>query len=148
MATKYQQGHFSPQNPDKYIGKHEPIYRSGWELAFMRMFDNHPNISKWASEAQQIEYMNPFTGKRSRYIPDFFIVYTDKEGKNHAEIIEIKPYKQAEIKEARSKSDKAKVVLNMAKWEAAKQWANKAGIRFRVVTEHEIFHKMKKKKQK
>ena len=56
--------------------------------------------------------------------------------------------KQAEIKEARSKSDKAKVVLNMAKWEAAKQWANKAGIRFRVVTEHEIFHKMKKKKQK
>jgi hypothetical protein len=36
----------------------------------------------------------------------------------------------------------------MAKWEAAKQWANKAGIRFRVVTEHEIFHSMKKKKQK
>ena len=111
MATKYQQGHFSPQNPDKYIGKHEPIYRSGWELAFMRMCDNHPNISKWASEAQQIEYMNPFTGKRSRYIPDFFIVYTDKEGKNHAEIIETPEFKGYEV-ELENKDQTIKLLLD------------------------------------
>jgi len=32
------------------------------------------------------------------------------------------------------------VVLNMAKWEAAKAWCKDKGLYFRVVTEKDIFH--------
>ena len=87
--AKYIQGAFQPQNPTKYIGKHTPRYRSGWELAFMRMCDNHPNILAWASEAHRIPYINPVTGKKTSYVPDFFMIYADKNGKQHAEVIEI-----------------------------------------------------------
>ena len=44
---KFQQGQFTPSNPDKYLGKRVPKYRSGWELAVMRMCDNHPAILGW-----------------------------------------------------------------------------------------------------
>ena len=57
----------------------------------MRMCDNHPNITKWASENVKIPYMNPMSGKYSNYVPDFMIQYIDKDGKEHVEVIEIKP---------------------------------------------------------
>ena len=33
-------------------------------------------------------------GKHTIYVPDFFIVYADKKGKQHAEVIEVKPKNQ------------------------------------------------------
>ena len=44
MANKFQQGIYEVRNPSKYVGKHRPKYRSGWELRFMRLLDEHPNI--------------------------------------------------------------------------------------------------------
>ena len=41
---KFAQGSYEVQNGSKYIGKKLPYYRSSWELAFMRMCDQHPNI--------------------------------------------------------------------------------------------------------
>ena len=73
--AKYQQGTYEPTNKEKYIGKHLPRYRSGWELQFMRMCDKHPNILGWASESHRIPYRNPLTGKATTYVPDFFIIY-------------------------------------------------------------------------
>ena len=113
--ANYIQGAFKPQNPTKYIGKHAPRYRSGWELAFMRMCDNHPNILAWASEAHRIPYINPATGKKTTYVPDFFLVYSDKNGKKHAEIVEVKPNSQV-MGNARSAHDKMHAVVNEAKW--------------------------------
>ena len=88
---RYLNGKFTPKNPGKYIGNRSPLYRSSWEFAFMRFCDESPSISKWANEAIKIPYKHPFTGKFSIYVPDFFIAYTDKKGKSHAEVIEIKP---------------------------------------------------------
>lgn len=143
----FQQGIFTPKNPDKYIGKHRPRYRSGWELTFMRMCDNHPSISGWASEAQRIPYRNPITGKMTHYVPDFFIVYTDKDGARNAECIEIKPKMQT-LENAKSQGEKYQAVINMAKWEAAQQWCKRNGVRFRVVTEEQLFNNPQKRTTK
>ena len=88
---RFARGKFSFKNPGKYIGSRTPTYRSSWEQAFMRLCDEHPNVYQWASESIKIPYRHPFTGKYTVYVPDFFIVYQDKEGRKHAEMVEVKP---------------------------------------------------------
>ena len=146
MARKYAQGKFSPTHPEKYAGKKEPTYRSGWEFTFMQFCDNHPNVIQWASESINIPYKNPLTGKNTIYVPDFFMVYQDKRGNRRAELIEVKPKSQTTMENARSQRDKAAVAVNYAKWEAATAWCKQQGIVFRVVTEEDIYQQGKKKR--
>jgi len=146
-VAKYQSGKYAPSNPDKYLGKRVPHYRSGWELAVFRMCDNHPAILGWGSETHRIPYRNPLTGKQSTYVPDLLIVYKDRKGKNHAEIVEIKPASQT-LGEARTQAQKAAAVVNQAKWEAASAFAKSNGMGFRVITENQIFNNPKKRKKK
>jgi hypothetical protein len=143
--SKYAQGIFTPKNPQKYIGKGSIKYRSSWELAFMHMCDQNPGIKSWASESIRIPYRNPFTGKNTIYVPDFFIVYEDKSGNEHKELVEIKPSKEITLESAKSQRDKLAVTLNHAKWAAAFDWCQRANIKFRIVSENEIFHQGKKK---
>lgn len=146
MARKFAQGKFVPNNPEKYSGKKTPTYRSGWELTFMQFCDNHPNIIQWASEAISIPYKNPLTGRNTIYVPDFFIVYQDKNGKRRAELIEVKPKSQTTMENARSQRDKAAVAVNYAKWEAASAWCKSQGVVFRVITENDIYHSGNKRR--
>ena len=142
---KYAQGIYELLNPKKYAGNKRPYYRSSWENAFMRFCDNHPGIINWASEAVQIPYRNPLTGKQTIYVPDFFITYQDKNGRKRAELIEIKPNSQTRLTERTSKRDKLAIAINHAKWEAAAKWCRLKGVTFRVVTEDDIFHKGKRR---
>lgn len=146
MARKFAQGKFNLKHPKKYIGNKTPTYRSGWEFHFMKFCDENPNITQWASEAIKIPYRNPFTGKQTIYVPDFFITYADKTGKQHVELIEVKPSNQA-VKEnlGRSKHNQAHWILNQAKWEAARAFCKQKGITFRVITEQDIYHQGKKR---
>lgn len=138
--TKYSQNFYEIKNPDKYVGKKKPFYRSSWEFAFMNFCDNNPSVLQWASEALHVNYRNPFTGKNTIYVPDFLIVYVDKTGQRHGEVIEIKPTKETTMEAAKSQRDKAMVALNMYKWEAARKFCAAQGLRFRVVNESDIFH--------
>ena len=138
--AKFAQGKFPMKNPGKYIGKKSPTYRSSWEFAFMKLCDEHPNVTQWASEAIQIPYRNPITGKMTIYVPDFFLNYTDKNGKIVAELIEVKPRNQTVMELARDQGQKMQVIKNQAKWSAASDWCKQKRIRFRVVTEEELFH--------
>jgi hypothetical protein len=141
---KYANGQFQIRNPEKYIGTKTPTYRSGWEFVFMQFCDNNPSITQWASEAIKVPYRNPLTNKSTIYVPDFLIVYTDAAGKQHAEVIEVKPTKETSLQEAgRSARNQAAAIINMAKWEAARAWCKQQGLTFRVVTEKEIFHQGK-----
>ncbi len=144
MASKYSQGIFQPQNPDKFIGGKLPFARSSWETAFMRFCDGHPNILKWASENVKIPYRNPLTGKITNYVPDFMIQYQDKNGKTLVELIEIKPKSQTIIENARGRGDKLATMVNAAKWTAAQEWCKMKGIHFKVITEEQIFNKPKR----
>lgn len=142
---KYVQGKFVPKNPEKYIGNKTPTYRSSWEWAFMQFCDNNPSIQRWASEAIKIPYRDPLTGKQTIYVPDFFINYVDKNGKQHAELIEVKPINQTlKEKVGRNKVNQAHYIRNMAKWEAARSWCKQQGIFFRIVSENDIFHNGKR----
>lgn len=139
--TRFAQGKFTPKNPQKYIGLKTPTYRSSWEWQFMRFCDTNKAIQQWACEAIKIPYRNPLTGKHSIYVPDFFIQYVDAKNNVNVELIEIKPQNQAVLEEVgRSKVRQAQYIQNQAKWAAANAWCRQQGIRFRIVTENELFH--------
>jgi hypothetical protein len=110
----------------------------------MKFCDNNPAILQWASEAIHINYRNPFTNRNTIYVPDFLIIYQDKNGQRHGEVIEVKPSKETSLTEAKSLRDKSAVALNLHKWQAAKKFCEAQGLKFRVVTEHDIFVNTKK----
>lgn len=146
MSLKFSQGIYKIKNPEKYIGTGFPKYRSSWEHTFMMFCDNNPSIQNWASESIKIPYRDPLTGKNTIYIPDFFIVYLDRNMKKHAELIEIKPANQM-LKERVGKNpyNQAQYVKNMAKWAAASNWAKQNGVKFRIINENDIFLNVRKK---
>lgn len=139
--SRFAQGKFTPKFPEKYIGTKSPTYRSSWEFYFMKFCDEHPSVAKWASESIRIPYRNPLTGKHTIYVPDFFIAYADKGGKQRVELIEVKPANQTHREKlGRSRVNQASWIVNQAKWEAANAYCKQKGIRFRVITENDIFH--------
>ena len=146
MAKRRQtaKGQYEPNNPEKYKGSFPIVYRSSWELTMMRYFDKHPDVSAWASETIQIPYMHPIKKKVAMYIPDFFVEYVDKQGNKRQELIEVKPAGQASLKEAKSTYQKVSLAINTAKWNAAQQWCRNRNLRFRVITENDMFNKPKK----
>jgi TnsA endonuclease N terminal len=131
-------------NKEKYIGKKIPICRSSWESAVCLFFDNHPGVISWASEPFQIQYKDPLTNKTRNYIPDFFVIYQDKDDVKHAEVIEVKPSSQTGQRKTKSLVEQAMIVKNQAKWSSAMSWCAKQGYTFRLLTEQNIFSKGKK----
>jgi hypothetical protein len=145
--AKFAQGRFEMKNPDKYAGIKKPLARSSWEFVFMRMLDEHSGVQNWASESVQIPYRDPLTGKYTIYVPDFFIVYKDKNGQRHAELVEVKPANQTRLESVgKSLYNQEQYVKNMAKWEAATAWCKQQGIKFRVINEGDIFHQGSKRR--
>lgn len=142
---KWAQGIYEVKNPNKYVGKSQPKYRSSWEWVFFRFCDNNDHILQWASEAISIPYRHPFTGKMTVYIPDVFIRYRTKNNKICTELIEIKPRKQSVIEGKMTEKDKMIVAINHVKWEAAQAWCKRAGIVFRILNEDHLFHQGKKR---
>jgi hypothetical protein len=140
---KFKQGLFKPKNRQKYIGKEDPVYRSGWELKFFRWADDNPNVVEWASEAIIIPYVSPIDRKVHRYYTDGVVAI--KEGNIIKKyIIEIKPRSQTvlPVKGRKRMStmiyETARFAQNQAKWDAAKKWCEKYGYSFLILTEKEL----------
>ena len=141
MASKFARGKYEMKHPEKYVGNKVPTYRSSWEWSFMNFCDNNKSVQKWASEAIQIPYKDPLTGRQTVYVPDFFIQYMDKNSKMIVELIEIKPSSQQIIERVgKNKYNQLQYVKNQAKWQAANMWCKKQGIKFRVLNENDLFH--------
>ncbi len=133
-------GLYTPINPQKYLGDPTKIrYLSSWELNFMRNLDLNPHVIEWASEEFRIPYFKPTTQKIHHYIPDFYVKYTNAKGQIFREIIEIKPRKQAVTSKKMSTYDAVQIAINRAKWTATKAFCDNHNIKFRVLTEHELF---------
>jgi TnsA endonuclease N terminal len=138
--AKFARGKFAMKHPEKYVGTKSPTYRSSWEWSFMNFCDNNPSIMKWASEAINIPYRDPLTGKQTIYVPDFFIQYIDKKNQVSVELVEIKPASQTILERVgKSKYNQAQFIKNQAKWTAANHWCKQQGIKFRILNENDIF---------
>ena len=74
-------GKFITNNTQKYVGDHRNIiYRSLWELKFMKWCDRNRNIIEWGSEEFFIPYVSPLDNKPHRYYPDFYMKLKDGKG--------------------------------------------------------------------
>jgi hypothetical protein len=146
MSLKFAKGIYKVKNLEKYVGTKLPTYRSSWEITFCQFCDNNPSIQQWSSEPIKIPYRDPLTGKQTVYVPDFLIVYLDKNQKRHAELIEIKPLNQTLLeKVGKNPYNQAQFVKNQAKWAVAAAWAQQNGVKFRIISENDIFHSPKKR---
>ena len=149
-------GIFVPKNPKKYLGSNRDkiTFRSSWEHTMMLTFDLSNSVLGWMSESlptrtlheSGIAYQNPFTFRQTLYIPDFFVVYLDNKGKQHAEVIEIKPLDEVPpvfggLRTKVSKLKEARRYVNLAKFVAAVKHCANHGWYFRVVTEKDLFRR-------
>lgn len=139
------QGKFRPNNPSKYLG--DPanvIYRSLWELKFMRYLDSHPNVIKWGSEELVIPYRSPIDNRIHRYFPDFIIHQKSENGLTECTVVEIKPKDQTKPPEPQQKRTKRYINevyrwgINSSKWKAAEQYCKERGWKFIILTEKEL----------
>ena len=138
-------GKFRPQNREKYKGNPSNIiYRSGWELDFMKYLDRQPGVLQWNSEEIIIPYKSPIDGKWHRYYPDFYIKVLEKSGRFAKYIVEIKPKKQTKPpvnKDKRTKSYRNATLTfmkNSAKWKAAKGYCDDRQMKFLILTEDHL----------
>lgn len=142
----FQQGFFTPKHPEKYVGDVNHIrYMSSWEFKFDRFLDNNPNVLEWSSEEIAIPYIKPTTGRVHKYYPDYWMKYKDKQGQIQQAIIEIKPESQRRApkrgrkKESTFLHESLTYAVNIAKWKAATQFCNKYGMKFKLVSENQLF---------
>ena len=138
-------GRYQPNNPLKYKGNFRNIiYRSLWELKFMKYCDSNQNILEWGSEEVIVPYRSPIDNRYHRYFPDFYIKVKERTGKIKRMIIEIKPQKQCiepKVQKRKTRSYVYQVceyVKNQAKWEAAKEFCEDRKWEFKVLTENEL----------
>ena len=142
MAYK---GKYKVRCPYKYKGDPtKVIYRSLWELKFMRYCDSNINILEWGSEEMYVWYRSPVDNRPHRYFPDFYIKARESDGKIKKYIIEVKPKKQTAPPPKPKRQTKGylreafEYARNQAKWKAANEWCLDRGFEFKVLTEKEL----------
>jgi len=138
-------GRYRVANPSKYRGNiHEIVYRSSWELKFMKWCDTDSNVLEWGSETAIIPYKSPIDGKVHRYFVDFYIKVVDKVGTVSKYLVEIKPdrfTKPPTIPKRKTRRFVEEVFQygkNQAKWDAATEFCQDRGMKFIVLTEHDL----------
>ena len=138
-------GRYQPKNPLKYKGNYRNIiYRSLWELKFMKYCDNNQNILEWGSEEFWLPYRSPLDNKVHRYFPDFYIKVRENNGMVKKYVIEIKPKKQCIEPKPQKKKTRTYIyevreyAKNQAKWKAAEEYCLDRGLQFKVLTENEL----------
>ena len=140
----YVQGIYKPKNPKKYIGT-TPVYRSMLELKAFRYLDNNPNVLSWGSESVVVPYISPVDNRIHRYFVDLVAKLQSKDGTIKKLLIEVKPEKQTRppVESTRKKQktiiyEKFQYGVNMAKWEAARNWCKSKGYIFIIMNEKHL----------
>jgi hypothetical protein len=144
------QGYFKPVNTEKYMGDiSRIIFRSSWEFKFLKWCDLNPTILRYSSEPIGIIYYNPLDKRPHRYYVDFFVITKDQDGVEQKWLIEVKPNKYIVPPKAPDRmTDKQtanyvwaakQYIMNQAKFEAAKAFAEQKGVKFGIITENFLF---------
>lgn len=138
-------GRYRVNNTHKYRGDfNDVIYRSSWELKFMKWCDTTPSVLEWGSETVIIPYRSPVDNKIHRYFVDFYIKVKNKDNKIVKYLIEIKPEKYTKppsIPKRKTKKFIEEVFqygTNQAKWKAANEFCEDRNMKFLVLTEQDL----------
>jgi len=138
-------GRYTPSNKHKYKGDvNNIIYRSSWELKFMKYCDSNNSILEWGSEELAIPYISPVDGKTHRYFPDFYIKIVDRHNKIKKYLVEVKPKYQTKEPVTKKRITKQYVnevitySVNQAKWKAAEEFCKDHLWEFIILTENEL----------
>lgn len=144
----YKQGLYRPKNPQKYRGDISNIFlRSGWEISVARWLDNNPSVLDWSCEEVVIPYLCETDGRSHRYFVDFSATIKDVQGNIQKYLIEVKPYAETQVPKVpkrRTKNYERAVLTfmkNQSKWKYAREYANRIGAKFVILTEKEIYGK-------
>lgn len=145
MYTKTYKGKFRATNPQKYRGDISNIvYRSLWELRFMKWCDTNDSILEWGSEIIVIPYISPVDKKPHRYFVDFYIKVQNKDKEIKKYLVEIKPErftKPPNIPQKKTKKFIEEVFqygVNDAKWKAAFEYCLDRNMEFIILTEKDL----------
>jgi hypothetical protein len=135
--------YYKPVNPQKYVGNANGIVaRSNLERRFFKIFDMNNNVLQWGSEEMHIKYKSSVDGLIHRYFPDVVLKLKDRSGKTKIYIIEIKCKAQCEPPKKRNSqkflTETVTYQTNQDKWQAAKEFCQKRGLIFYVLTEDHL----------
>jgi hypothetical protein len=138
-------GRYRVSNPAKYAGDPtQVVYRSLWELKFMKWCDTNDSVLQWGSEEIVIPYLSPVDGRIHRYFVDFYIKVKDRDGSVRRYLIEIKPHKFTQPPERPKRvtpryiNEVMSFGVNQAKWKNATDFCENQGWKFLVLTEHDL----------
>lgn len=144
-SDKTYKGRYKVANPSKYIGDtREVIYRSTWELKFMKYCDHNNSVLEWGSEEIVIPYISPIDNRMHRYFVDFFIKVKQQDGQIKKYLIEIKPSKFVAPPEKPKRKTQHYINevftwgVNQAKWKSAREYCKTKGWQFEILTEKEL----------
>ena len=132
---------YIPRYPEKYCGTYPIICRSGWEERFCHYLDYNKRVLEWSSENHRIGYIDPYSGRKRVYYPDYYAKFEDKK----RYIIEVKPTRDLKLPTRKNKSQKTMAIreqtyhINKAKFKAAENYCKKLGMNFIVITEKDLF---------
>lgn len=136
-------GRFIPRHPQKYMGNAQNIlFRSSWELTVMKFFDNSTSVSRWASEEVHLPYISPKDGRVHQYYPDFLFEMINANQEIERWLVEVKPLKETSIEHAKTAYDRVALAVNEAKWKAAEMFCQVNNLKFKVITELDIYRMM------
>jgi hypothetical protein len=150
MYTKTYKGRFRVVNATKYKGDITNIvYRSLWELKFMKWCDDNISVVEWGSETVIVPYISPIDNKVHRYFVDFYIKIKNKNNAIEKYLIEIKPEKFTKPPEIPKKKTKRFIDevfqygVNDAKWKASFEFCKDRNMKFIILTEKDLGIKTK-----
>lgn len=140
-------GWYTPINPEKYVGDATKIrFMSSWELDVHKFLDTNPNVHNWGSEIVKIPYLKRQTGRIHNYYIDYYVRLQNVRGEIVEELWEVKPFAQCKApkntkrkKQSTFLYEQSAWLTNEDKWAAAKKWCDARNVRFRIVTEKDIF---------
>ena len=143
--TKTYKGKFRVDNPGKYKGDISNIvYRSLWELRFMKWCDKNQSVEEWGSETVIVPYISPVDRKAHRYFVDFYVKVRNKNGTLQKYLIEIKPERFTKPPAIPKKKTKRFIdevfqySVNDAKWKAAFEFCKDRNMTFMILTEKDL----------
>ena len=135
--SRFKQGYVDPNSCKKLFEnlRNQPIiYRSSWELKFIKWCESSKKVKNWGSECISIEYYNPIDHKNHHYYPDFVVVLENDEKM----VIEIKPKNQTEPPLQKNSWAYKTFVTNSLKWGSVQKAYEERGYKFCILTEKTI----------